>query len=137
PDQHPDAGGDQEGLDRLLLDVLLEGLFHLHGAAAPFLVVLAGLVAHLFVLLAGLVADLGADVAEILLHLGGGFAQIGFTLGFIYAGHSNTPFEFLISLPRAMVCHAARPYSAKKGARRVPRPFLLPWWAARPIERRP
>src|SRR4051795_4948030 len=70
-EQHADAGGDQQRLDRLFLHVLFQALFPLLGALPALLVIVGRLVAELVVLLAGLVADLAAHVTQGLGHLTG------------------------------------------------------------------
>src|SRR5688572_1172470 len=70
PEEHAHAGGDQHGLEGLLVDVGFEALFPLGRALAALVVVLRGLVAELVVAFRGLVADLAAEVAEVLADLG-------------------------------------------------------------------
>src|SRR5437763_16292608 len=73
--QHADAGGDQDGLQRLLMDVALPALFPLLCALPALVVVLRGLVAELVVSLSRHVAALAADVAEVLADLRRGLAD--------------------------------------------------------------
>jgi hypothetical protein len=105
PEEHANAGGDKQRLDRLFLHVLFEIFFHFHGALAALIVVLARLVAELLVLLRRGVADLSAEVAEILADLRSSLAQFARTaclltaanLAFariVYARHVLTPFAF-------------------------------------------
>src|SRR3982751_347429 len=66
PQQHADARRDEHGLERLLVDVVLQALFPLLGALLALVVVLGRLV-----------ADLAAEVAKVLAHLRGRLAQSG------------------------------------------------------------
>ena len=47
PDQQPNADRDQEGLDRLFLDVVFNALFQFRGLLAALLVISGGLVADI------------------------------------------------------------------------------------------
>src|SRR5215213_3688083 len=73
-EQHTDAGGDKQRLDRLILNVLLEVLLHLASALAALFVVFLGLLTILLVLLSRGIASLRAEIAKVLSDLSGGVA---------------------------------------------------------------
>src|SRR5690349_18490423 len=83
-EEDADAGGHEQGLDRLLADVVLELALPLHGLLAPGLVVLGGGLAEVFVLLGGGLADVGAHVLDAGGDLGRLFAELrGGALGLL------------------------------------------------------
>src|SRR4051812_14672829 len=83
-EEHADAGGDEDGLDGLFVDVGFEGFLPLGGLFAALVVVVGGLLAEVVVLFAGGVAVLGGDVLDLLADLGGGFLELlGGALGLV------------------------------------------------------
>src|SRR5678810_593513 len=69
PQDHADASGDQNCLQRLLVHVLLEALFPLLRLFAALLVVVLSLVAELLIALRGGLAGLMALFADVFAHL--------------------------------------------------------------------